>query len=71
MTENEAKSQAYQIWLKWEGRSGGGNMLGMRFFVYLKNNHSHLLTFPCSGDRYQIVKPWVEDWQRFDNIQGY
>jgi hypothetical protein len=67
MKKEEAKSQAYIVWLGWDGRKEKNNMLGLTFYTYLQSTHAHLLTFRTNGDPYQVVNSWVIEWQRLDD----
>ncbi|MBV9576169.1 MAG: hypothetical protein JO149_06065 [Gammaproteobacteria bacterium] len=66
MTEKEAQRQAYQVWLRWEDRQ---QKSGLLFYFYLEKEHSNLLSFPYSSDKYQIVNAWVNEWKRKDDAE--
>ncbi len=68
MKEQEAKNEAYQVWAAWKDRKTRGALLALKFYTHLENHHSSCLNFPCRGDRYQVVKSWVERWQQLDRV---
>lgn len=62
MTKEEAKSQAHQIWLEWNERRQE-SITALLFYGHLEKHHSNLLSFRYLGDRYQVVKSWVNEWK--------
>jgi len=67
MNANEAKTQAYPIWQKWEHRRNYNTLQGYKFAQHLQDNHSHIMTFKHSGsDRHRVVATWVDSWARDD-----
>lgn len=77
MTETEAKQKirpVYDKWLRevWQPENPGKLLAedeigrhGFRFFNYLSTERSDLLQFNYRGDRWQIVKSWIMEYDRY------
>jgi hypothetical protein len=52
-------------WRKWADSQGLDERAtgrdGSLFFTHLQRNHSHMLAFRCSGDKWQRVKAWLQN----------
>ena len=62
LAQTEAKAAILDEWYAWP-KGGRDNFPfdGIRFYQTLKQNKPNLLRFKCSGDKWQVVKGWVQD----------
>ena len=63
MRMSEAKQPVLAEWRGWLLKHGKGdfNAAFPLFWGWLSANRSQLLKFRCNGDRWQVVKGWLEE----------
>jgi hypothetical protein len=63
----DAKREIYIIWGQWDHDGDGfdksSKLFGQYFCTWLEKNRPDLLSFKCSGDKYQRVTGWIAGWQ--------
>lgn len=65
MKQLDAKREVFKIWDNWLNKTEKySNMAGLLVHSSLQKDHSDLLSFKSSGDKYQIINIWVMEWQK-------
>lgn len=65
MKKDDAQNEIFRIWLNWnEPQDKYQTHFGLLFYNWLQKNKPHLMSFRCTGDKYQVINTWVKRWQR-------
>lgn len=62
MKQAEAKPQIISLWKDWlrANASGSTGQDMQLFYNFLREQAPDLLTFKASGDKWQVVKGWIQ-----------
>lgn len=68
LTQAEAKPAILAEWCAWPKEHGGNSTHDMTAFIHtwLPKNRPDLLRFKYKGDRWQVVKGWLQNYQAFN-----
>lgn len=62
LTQTEAKTAILDEWRVWPKRdSDKFAYAGIRFYQALQQNKPFLFRFKCRGDKWQVVKGWIQN----------
>jgi len=65
-TQSEAKTGIVAEWHSWSAKRSTRTGTDMfHFYLTLEKEASHWLRFRCSGDKWQHVHGWLEEYERF------
>ncbi len=64
MKQSEAKERIRSIWMSQSDRCNKNITYPVSFYALIEVNHPDLLQFQYSGTKYQLIKTWLEEWQR-------
>lgn len=65
MKNSEVKEMIRTVWFEQSERCSKDPLYPLLFYTLLENQYSHLLNFKYKGDKYQLIKTWVQGWQKF------
>jgi hypothetical protein len=63
LTVEAAERAIYRVWLAWDGDKSN-TATPRLFYNWLEANRLDLLTFRCSGSKYQRVQGWINRWPK-------
>ncbi len=65
MNREDSKKWICTAWENWEGRKNPSSYQDMlTFFVETQKERPEFFEFPSTGDRWQIVKAWLADYEQ-------
>ena len=72
MRQNEAKSEILNLWRENKEPWERGNHIkfyqsAQNFYYFLEEKYPALLSFRCTGDKWQVVKSWINEFERYPN----